>query len=264
MLHKSCPARIKAAGESDGLAEGQFRALVSVFGNKDSYGDVVVPGAFAETLTAWAAKGDPIPVYWSHQMSDPDMNIGYVLEAKETDEGLEVLAQLDLDADASPKAKQAYRLLKGRRVTQFSFAYSVAEGAYVEKDGDSFYELRKVDLYEVGPTPVGANDQTELLGVKHAADHAQVLAAEVKAGRVLSAKNENTLRDAVASLEASAEQIKSVLAAVGEADDQEKASGAGTAKDEEPAGAKSEEPTRKPSVDTWATYIQINEMGDSL
>ncbi len=103
MPFKSCPVQVKAAGTADGLAEGQFRAVVSVFGNKDSYGDIVMPGAFAETLAEWAAKGTPIPVFWSHQMSDPEMCIGEVIEAKETDQGLEVLAQLDIDDAASPK-----------------------------------------------------------------------------------------------------------------------------------------------------------------
>lgn len=34
------------AGPDSGLAEGEFLAYASVFGNKDSYGDVVMPGAF--------------------------------------------------------------------------------------------------------------------------------------------------------------------------------------------------------------------------
>jgi hypothetical protein len=85
---------------------------VSVFGNKDSYGDVVMPGAFADSLAAWKASGNPIPVYYSHRMDDPDFNIGYVLDAEETDKGLQVHAKLDLDDDAK-KAKQVYRLLKG-------------------------------------------------------------------------------------------------------------------------------------------------------
>lgn len=262
-MHKSCPAQIKAAGTEDGLAAGQFRALVSVFGNKDSYGDVVAPGAFADTLADWKASGDPIPVYWSHQMQDPEMNIGVVLDAQETDKGLEVLAQLDTGEDASPKALHAYRLLKGRRVKEFSFAYDVLDGGPVEKDGEQFYELRKLKLYEVGPTPVGANPETELLGVKRAAQHADVLLDGVKAGRVLSAKNEDTLREALSSLEGSASQIKSVLAAVAkdgaddQPDDQEKASGSAPAKDEEPQRAKSEEPRRGPSVETWAAALNI-------
>jgi HK97 family phage prohead protease len=128
---KSVPAKFKAAGDGptdDGLLPGQFRAVVSVFGNKDSYGDVIVPGAFSDTLAEWKASGDMIPVYWSHQMSDPLMNIGWVVDAQETKKGLEVLAQLDLEDDGSPQAKYAYKLLKGRRVQQFSFAYDVLDG----------------------------------------------------------------------------------------------------------------------------------------
>lgn len=264
-MQKTYPAKIKATGTEGGLAEGQFRALVSVFGNKDAYGDVVVPGAFKDTLEEWSASGDSIPVYWSHQMHDPDFNIGYVVEAKETDEGLEVLAQVDLEDDASPKAKQAYRLLKGRRVREFSFAYDVVDGGPVEKDGDSYNELRTLKLYEVGPTPIGANPATELIGVKY-------LEAQVKAGRVLSAKNEDALREAVASLEASAKSIKNVLAAVESNDDDDSKAGApapntsttaasepGPAKDEEPpTGAKSEEPSRSASsASTWAAHIAI-------
>lgn len=256
MLTKACPAQIKAVGTDDGLEEGQFRALVSVFGNKDSYGDVVIPGAFAETLAAWQAKGDSIPVYWSHQMSDPDMNIGWVVKAEETSDGLEVVAQIDLDADASPKAKQAYRLLKGRRVTQFSFAYAIDEGAWVQRDDDSYYELRKLSLYEVGPTPIGANDQTELLGVKGAADHARVLVSEVKAGRVLAKTHIDSLR-------AAQEAIGAVIDAA-EANDQEKASGDAQAKaeasDEDPevkSSVDAEEPEWRPSVDDLATQLNL-------
>lgn len=268
-MHKSCPVKIKAAGSEDGLADGQFRAVVSVFDNKDSYGDVVRRGAFVDTLAEWEAKGDPIPVYWSHRMDDPDMNIGYVLEAKETDVGLEVLAQLDVGEDASPKARQVYRMLKGRRVTQFSFAYDVDEGGFVEsKDEGSYYELRKLRLHEVGPTPVGANDQTELLAVK-SAQLARDFADSVKAGRVLSSKNETTLREALGSLEESAAQIKNVLAAVESSEETtdgkattpgQQASGDGPANDEEPERAKSEEPSRCTSAKTWAALIELTDM----
>lgn len=162
MPTKAAPVRVKA-GEQDGLGEGQFEAVVSVFGNVDSYGDVVMPGAFADTLAEWEKSGNPIPVLWSHLSHDPDYHIGHVVEAKETAEGLWVRAQLDLDA---PKANQVYRLLKGRRVTQFSFAYDILDAAYAERDGEKVYELRKLKVYEVGPTLIGANQETRLIGVK--------------------------------------------------------------------------------------------------
>lgn len=162
MLTKAAPVRVKA-GEQDGLAEGQFEAIVSVFGNVDSYGDVVMKGAFADDLLEWAKSGNPIPVLWSHMSADPDYHIGEVLEAKETDEGLWVRGQLDLDA---PKATQVYRLLKGRRVTQFSFAYDILDAGWGKRDDQDVYELRKLKVYEVGPTLIGANQETRLIGVK--------------------------------------------------------------------------------------------------
>lgn len=255
MLVKSCPVKIKAAGEQDGLDEGVFEAIVSVFGNVDSYGDVVMPGAFADSLAEWETKGDPIPVYWSHRMDDPDYNIGHVLEARETDEGLWVKAQLDVDA---PKAAQVHRLLKGRRVTQFSFAYDVIEGAWVTKaDKAETYELRKLKIYEVGPTPIGANQETELLAVKSAATEAEHLTRRIKAGRVISAKNESELRKAH-------EAIGNVLSAL-DTDDQEKASANAEANAEEPDGAKAEELQRAASVDLLAAEIDIIDMeGEAL
>lgn len=193
-------AKVKAAGVADGLAEGQFVALVSVFNNEDSYGDVVRPGAFTQTLQEWAAKGDSIPVIWSHQWSDPFAHIGHVIKAVETLQGLEVTAQIDdLDGDdANETAKQVYRLLKGRRVTQFSFAYDVAEGAWVKDDEHpwgGYYELRRLDLHEVGPCLIGVNRETELLAAK-----AATLASGVKAGRVLSQANYDRLAAAHASI----------------------------------------------------------------
>ncbi|KOT31410.1 primosomal replication protein N [Streptomyces rimosus subsp. rimosus] len=193
MRTKDFAAKVKAAGPVDGLAEGQFTALVSVFGNEDSMGDVVRPGAFTETLAAWNEKGDPIPVIWSHAWGDPFAHIGTVTKAVETLQGLEVTGQID-DLDANPTAQQVYRLLKGRRVTQFSFAYDVTEGAWVTDDDHpwgGYYELRRLKLHEVGPCLVGANQETELLAAK-----AHSIARGTKAGRVLSQKNFETLTSA--------------------------------------------------------------------
>ncbi|TPN29379.1 HK97 family phage prohead protease [Mesorhizobium sp. B2-3-3] len=197
MRTKDFTARVKAAGVADGLAEGQFTALVSVFGNEDSVGDVVRPGAFTETLAEWEAKGDPIPVIWAHAWGDPFAHVGTVVKAVETLQGLEVTGQID-DLDSNPTSAQVYRLLKGRRVTQFSFAYDVKEGAWVEDEQHSwggYYELRRLKLHEVGPCLVGANQETELIAAKAAG-----LARGAKAGRVLSQKNFESLAAAYTAI----------------------------------------------------------------
>jgi HK97 family phage prohead protease len=244
---KSCPVTIKAAGEQDGTEDGVFEALVATY-DVDSIGDRIVPGAFADTLAEWKASGDPIPVYWSHRMDDPDYNIGFVEDAEERAEGLWVKGRLDLDAS---KAAQVYRLMKGRRVTQFSFAYDVIDGSPAKSEGADEFELRKLKVYEVGPTPIGMNQATELLGVKHAiteatdalgglAEKMSGRLAAVKAGRTLSAKNEGRLRDA-------ATLITEVLGSLPSEGDDEKATPAPPANVEElqvaPA-VKTDEPAR--------------------
>lgn len=211
---KTFPARVKTdspAGdqesgdqsETDSSASdsaGTFEALVSVFGNKDSYGEVVMPGAFTRTLDEWAAKGDPIPMYWSHRLDDPQMEIGEVLEARETDEGLLVKAQLDLD---NPNGAQTYKLMQKRLVTQFSFSFGVRD--YNKSDDGDSIELTDLDLYEVGPTPVGANSETELIGVK--------------AGRVLSAKNVEIITAAKEAMSAASGALADLLKANNSSDD---------------------------------------------
>jgi len=215
MLTKNQPAIDLKAGPDDGLAEGQFTAYASVFGNVDSYGDVVAPGAFANDLARWEKSGNPIPLLFGHNMSDPDYNIGHVVSAEEDEVGLKVTAQLDLE---NPKAKQTYRMLKGRRINQMSFAYDVLDGAMVKGDDeDDVYELRDLKLYEVSVVTVGANQETEILAVKQAADLAERMAGNIKAGRVLSAKNENAIRTAYESLGA-------VLTALDGTSDEQKAS----------------------------------------
>ncbi|ALY10732.1 capsid maturation protease [Arthrobacter phage Suppi] len=176
MKMKDARIRVKA-GPDDGLKEGQFEAYASVFGNKDSYGDVVMPGAFDESIANWKDSGNALPLLFGHNMSDPDYNIGHVESAKEDDHGLLTLNQLDLD---SPKAAQVYRLIKGRRINQMSFAYDVLEGGWAKRQKDpeggdgednleEIFELRKLKLYEVSVVPIGANQETEITAVKAAA-----------------------------------------------------------------------------------------------
>ncbi|MFD3431150.1 HK97 family phage prohead protease [Nocardia fluminea] len=225
MNTKACTVKIKA-GPDAGLAEGEFIAYASVFGNKDSYGDVVQPGAFAATLEAWAAKGTPIPLLWGHNTADPDFNLGELVEAAEDFHGLKVHGRLDME---SPKSAQVYRLLKSGRVSQMSFAYRIVEGEWVEPVGegktykDAYYSLKVLDLFEVSIVPIGANQETEILAVKTAAG-----ALCAKAGRVLSAKNEGLIRETVSQLEQAAESLKAVLPADDSGEDekdQDKTSG---------------------------------------
>jgi hypothetical protein len=84
-----------------------------------------------------------------------------VQQAEERDgEGLWVKGLLDLD---NPTGRQVYKLLKGGRVTNFSFAYDVIDS---EMKDDGINALQELKLYEVGPTLIGCNQSTRTLAVK--------------------------------------------------------------------------------------------------
>lgn len=250
MRVKTAPARVKlGAADDDKSKEGQFTALVSVFGTVDSVNDVVMPGAFAKTLAGFAESGAPIPIVWSHDWSDPFSHIGYSTSARETDDGLEVTGQLDLD---NPKAAQVYRLLKGGRCRDFSFAYEVNDSVAGERDGKSVIELRDLTIFEVGPTLIGAHRSTELRDIKsgeHVGEHIAATQPDppaepvaTKAGRVLSAKNE----DRIAQIAALAQELLASVQEVSQPDDG-KAMPAQSAATEEPQVApavKVDEPAR--------------------
>ena len=241
MQIKSFGITVKAAGPDDGLEEGQFIGYASVFDNVDSYGDIVVKGAFHKTLAEWALSSDVLSCLWAHDMNDPFSNIGEVLEIAEDDIGLKVKVQLELD---NPKAQQIYRLAKGRRLNQMSFAYDVLDG----EKSDEGYLLKELKLYEVSLVPIGANQLTDVVAIKAFSNG---LMDGVKAGRILSAKNEQAIKDAVDSLQKVLQALES--SQEGEAStDEEPAKAA-----EEPRGAKAAEEPAAGTVTVNPTAFEL-------
>lgn len=246
--NKTLPARVKAA--DDGAEDGIVEALVATY-DVDSSGDRIVPGAFTKSLASWQEQGQRIPFIWSHLHNDIDAYLGEVLEAKETDEGLWVKAQLDMEDE---KARKAFRLIKGGRVRNYSFAYDVQDGG-PDEEGPGERALRELHLYEVGPTLIGMNQNTRTLVAKNATETSAV-SGEEKAGRVLSAKNESDLRSAL-------DLITAVLSQLGQASDttsQAKTSENGPATTQEPPKATVQEPSRATPVTTLAAHIQLMKM----
>jgi phage head maturation protease len=173
MKHKTMPATVTQ--ETD---DGVFEAVVSVFNNRDHGGDIVRPGAFKSSLEHWSRSDAPIPVYWSHRLDDPNMNIGEVLDAEELTGGSKAIPDwandwvrehgglyIKAQLDDFGMGKQVRHLMRKRRVKQFSYTYDVINEQR-SKDNQS-NELLDVFLHEVGPTPLGMNPLTELISAKH-------------------------------------------------------------------------------------------------
>lgn len=244
------------AGPEDGLKDGEFIVYPSTFTREpDSYGDVVAKGAFDDTISEWKASGDTLPGLYGHRMDDPDFFVAGASDMGVDDHGWWVKGGFDME---SPKGAQVYRLVKGRRLNQMSFAYDTIDEGGVELDGGrKANELRKVKVYEFSFVPIGANQDTSVVAVKAITDG---LVHELKVGRVLAAKHIDSLRKAQEAIGAV------ITAAEGEQeDDQGKASGTPEAKsgasNEEPSGVKlsvpDEEPKAGPSVARLAAQAHI-------
>jgi HK97 family phage prohead protease len=243
MITKTAPLKVKA-GPEDGLADGEFLVYPSTFTKTpDSYGDVVAPGAFLDTIEEWEASGHTLPGLYGHRFDDPDFYVASALEMGEDEHGWWVKGVFDLE---SPKGAQVYRLVKGRRLTQLSFAFDVLDEGLVElDDGVKANELRRLKVYEFSFVPIGANQDTSVVAVKAAVD---TFAHAAKAGRVFSAKNEDELRAVLTSIDGARDGVLKLLSELDPDGDggegTESDASDGPAKDEEPSGAKSEEPIR--------------------
>lgn len=179
-IRKTFSAKVTATlGAGD--PEGTFEAIVAVFGNTDTDGDIVERGAFKDSLAAWAAKSAPIPTLWSHQHHDVDAFIGHFIDAKETAQGLWVKGILDLE---HPRAARIYQLMMQELITEFSWSGEVLEYEIIEPEepDDWFWagiKMLKIDLWEAGPCFKGANRETELQAIK-SSDFAGALGERIR------------------------------------------------------------------------------------
>ena len=168
MFKKDYSVQFKAAGD-DG---GHIVAYAATFDREpDSYGDVIAPGAFKNTLEEWKASGNVIPLLFGHRTDDTAMNIGGVDSIEEDERGLRIEATFDKDSET---AQYVRRLVLEKRLSKLSFAYDVLdEGTITLDDGRKANELREIKLFEVSLVPIPANGHAEVVEAK-AADTSDV------------------------------------------------------------------------------------------
>lgn len=197
--------------------QGIIEAYVSIFGNVDSYGDVVEKGAFTESINKWFPRF-PKGV-WAHDWSMP---IAKTLEIREDERGLYIKGQLILSVQ---KGQEAYELIKQGVITDFSFGYEVDEAEIDENTG--MRHLKKLTIYEWSPVLVGANNRATLIGVKsdgqvieepaeeevleESEDEDKNKGVEEKSGRVLSEKNRELIKTAMDEITVARESMNNIF-----------------------------------------------------
>lgn len=231
MEHKYKEFALRKEADSDGSDAGRISGYFSTYDRvPDSYGDVIAPGAFAETIQKRKESGHPFPLCWNHDLNmiigsvDPD-------DIEDTEKGPLMTAKFFESALAQEKRE----IVKSGVVYQFSFAYDVLEAGPVElEDGTKANELRKLDLFEVSIVPIPANQNAVM--------------TDVKSGRRNRKSDEDTIKQIISL-------AQSLLDEVNDADDPE------DGEDAPEANVETEEPkTGNPKKESLLEFIKNMEV----
>lgn len=147
------PLEVKSLSE-----DGTFEGYGSVFNIVDRGDDIVVPGAFSESLTAAKSAGRMPAMLWQHRQSEP---VGVYTSMEEDAVGLKVAGKLALK---TARGAEAYELMKMGAVSGLSIGYMSRDDSYDRVTG--IRTLKKVDLYEVSLVTFPMNDASRVAAVK--------------------------------------------------------------------------------------------------
>lgn len=144
--------------ELDDSEIGTFTCYGSKFDVVDLANEVVVKGAFIDSLQRHQELGTMPIMLWNH---DTDEIIGKWVEAEEDEVGLKLKGKFNLNTD---EGKRRYEELKHGDLNGFSIGYWF-DPADTETQDDVTY-LKKVHLQEVSLVPFPCNEEAQVLEVK--------------------------------------------------------------------------------------------------
>jgi len=156
--------------------EMRFKGYGAVFGNVDSYGDVLEPGCFEKTLKAATKSGDFPSMLLQHggwgMMAQDMMPVGVWDTLAEDTKGLAsegILANIQ-------RGVEAYTLMKMKprpAISGLSIGYIPKKVTLGTKEGEPRRRLHEVELIEISLVTFPANGKARVTSVKSAADFSE-------------------------------------------------------------------------------------------
>lgn len=165
--------------------DGTFEGYGSIFGNVDSYGEKVLPGAFVDSLARHKREGSSVLMLWNH---DPHQPIGVWEDLAEDAKGLWGKGRFLLDIQ---RAREVYTLAKNSAIGGLSIGYREEE-----TDQDAGVRLlKKLNLFEISPVTFPANRRARIESIK--SDRMEEFARRLRDGDPMPIKEfEDVLREA--------------------------------------------------------------------
>jgi HK97 family phage prohead protease len=150
---------------------GIFEGYGSIFNNIDSYGDIILPGAFAQSLSEHKAKGTMPGLYAEHSIYTTGgdlLPVGTWMDIAEDDKGLRVKGKISaLDTDYGRRIRG---LMQDGALRGLSIAYQVPKGGASfsgsKKPDEAKRTLRQINLASVDIVRDPANPSAVIDAVK--------------------------------------------------------------------------------------------------
>jgi HK97 family phage prohead protease len=136
------------ADEKAGIVKG----YASVFGNKDSDGDIIMNGAYKKTIQE---NRNRIKYLYQHDLDKP---LGKMLMLEEDQKGL----MFEAEVPKTQLGKDVLQLMMAGVITENSVGIMPIQ----REMRDGYREISEVKLYEVSAVTLAANDQAMILDVK--------------------------------------------------------------------------------------------------
>ena len=204
--NKSTSARleVKAAGE-DGILH--IKAYALAYGNVDSWGDVILPGACDAFLAS--PEADRMALCYQH---DRATVIGVITDKGSDDYGLWI------EADILPTSvgKDVALLLKKGAVKEFSIGYRATKYSWEKREGYD-YDIRileAIEIFEVSPVTIAANPKAIIVSAKADPDHNNIEKTIAEPSADCQTKSKQTMTpDEIKAMRESIEKAASEKAA---------------------------------------------------
>ena len=137
-----------------------IKAYALAFGNIDSWGDIIMPGAVDEFLAS--EEADRMALCWQH---DRATVIGKITDKGADDYGM----WIEADILPTTAGNDAAILLKAGAVKEFSIGYRADRYRFEKRDGYE-YEIRileAITVFECSPVTTAANPSAVLVSAKN-------------------------------------------------------------------------------------------------
>jgi HK97 family phage prohead protease len=165
--HFYAPLELKFAKNAPA---GLFNGYAAVFGNLDSHGDIIKPGAFTESLAEIKASGRPVPLHLMHRVYGGDgLPIGVLPNLSEDDTGLKV-TDGKISGMNTDMGRLIYERAKDGAFGGLSIGYKVKPNGAIlgKKAGEPKRVLTNLDLREISLVDSPSNALSRVDEIKSA------------------------------------------------------------------------------------------------